>query len=272
MNLLEGAGRASWHPDPHPSPLPKGPKGEGAEREGEGAEQEGEGVEQEGAGREHEATLDVSAAATSNAKGVAEETVYFRSGTLRLEGRLDEQPGGAAVALAAPHPLYGSTMDDAVIEALRVAYRAQGFTTLRFNYRGIGGSEGVPDADAGPREDLASALAYLAERGKRRLELAGYSFGAWVAFMTVQSRCAARRAVLVAPPVDAMQFAGASDKIRLVVGAAEDHYASVESLEPLVQKWSARARLVVIPDANHYFMMKLDEITLAVQELLSGDR
>jgi len=221
--------------------------------------------------RKHEPTLDVSARATSNAKGVAEETVHFPSGTLRLEGRFEAQPGDTAVALASAHPLYGSTMDDAVIEALRAAYRARGVSTLRFNYRGIGGSEGTPDADAGPREDLTSALAYLVQRGKRRLDVAGYSFGAWVAFTVAQSKCAARRAVLVAPPVDAMRFEGSCDKVRLVVGAADDHYASARSLERLVPRWSDRARLVVIPDANHYFMLKLDEITSAVEELLSGD-
>jgi DNA-binding CsgD family transcriptional regulator len=111
-------------------------------------------------------------------------------------------------------------MDDAVIDALRAAYHDQGYSTLRFNYRGVGGSEGTPDCDAGAREDLASALAYLAGRGKRRLDVAGYSFGAWVAFVTAQSAAEARRAILVAPPIDVVEFSGASDKIRLVVSDA----------------------------------------------------
>jgi uncharacterized protein len=201
---------------------------------------------------------------------VAEETVHFRSGPLCLEGRFEDQSGDAAVVLAAPHPLYGSTMDDAVVSAMREAYRSHGFSTLRFNYRGMGGSEGTPDGDVGPREDLAAALTYLAGRGKRRLEVAGYSFGAWVAFMMVQSsKCLAARAILVAPPADAMQFEGASDKICLVVGAADDHFATSKSLRRLVPRWSARARLVLIPDANHYFMMKLGQVTSAIEEVLS---
>jgi uncharacterized protein len=188
-----------------------------------------------------------------------------------MEGLFEERSGDAAVVLAAPHPLYGSTMDDAVINTLRVAYRERGFSTLRFNYRGVGGSEGTPDGDAGPREDLASALAYLADGGKRQLDVVGYSFGAWVAFKAVQSGCPARRAILVAPPVDAIRFSGTSDMIQLVVGAADDHFASPRSLERLVPRWSARAGLVVIPDANHYFMLRLDALKLIVQEFLSRD-
>jgi hypothetical protein len=163
-------------------------------------------------------------------------------------------------------------MDDAVINTLRAAYRERGFSTLRFNYRGVGGSEGTPDDNAGPREDLASALAYLADGGKQKLDVAGYSFGAWVAFTTVQSGCPAQRAILVAPPVAAIRFSGASDKIRFVVGAADDNFASPGSLERQVARWSARAGFVVIPDANHYFMLKLDELKATVQEFLSSGR
>ena len=138
-------------------------------------------------------------------------------------------------------------MDDAVINGVRTAYREQGYSTLRFNYRGVGASEGTPDCDAGTREDLASAIAYLADRDKRRVDIAGYSFGAWLALMTVTSRSRARRAILIAPPVDTDSFLGASNKIRLVVAGTEDHFASLSSLERLVPRWSTRARLAIIP-------------------------
>jgi uncharacterized protein len=202
----------------------------------------------------------------------AEEVVRFRSTTLTLEGLLKEQPGDTAVVLAAPHPLYGGAMDDPVIGALRSAYHDQGYTTLRFNYRGVGASEGTPDGDAGSREDLASAMAYLAERGKKRLDVAGYSFGAWVAFMAVQLKTLAERAILIAPPIDYAPFKGASDKIRLVVAPAEDHFASLPTLKRCVPRWNSKARLVVIPNANHYLMLKLDELTTIVQEFLVHGR
>lgn len=195
--------------------------------------------------------------------------VHFQSAAQTLEGLLDEQPGDAAVVLASPHPLYGGTMADAVIDAIRSAYQDQGYTTLRFNYRGVGGSEGTPDGDAGPREDLASAIAYLAERGKKRLDVAGYSFGAWAAFMAVQRGTPAERAILVAPPIDVAGFKGASDKVRLVVAAAEDHFASLPALKRCVPRWSSSARLAVVSDANHYFMLRLDQLKAIVREFLA---
>lgn len=203
---------------------------------------------------------------------MAEETVHFLSDDLRLEGLWEQQPGDAAVVLAAAHPLYGATMDDEVINTLRAAYREQGFSTLRFNYRGVGGSQGELDPDAGSQRDLAAALAHLAGRGKRTLDVAGYSFGAWLAFLAVQSDSPAQRAILVGPPVDAIRFHGASDKIRLVVAAADDHFASLRSLKRLVPRWCAQARLVTIPDANHYFMLKLDRLAETVREFLADAR
>jgi alpha/beta superfamily hydrolase len=203
---------------------------------------------------------------------VAETRVSFPSATLCLEGRVEEQPGDAAAVLAAPHPLYGGTMDDAVVEALRTAYRSQGYTTLRFNYRGVGASEGTPGSDAGSCEDVVAALAYLAGRGKNRLDVAGYSFGAWAAFTAVQAETPAERAILVAPPIDHTRFEGKSEKVRLVVAPAEDHFASLPTLRRRVPHWSSLARLAVMRDANHYLMSKLDELVSIVREFLIDGR
>lgn len=202
---------------------------------------------------------------------MAEVVVSIASEALHLDGRFEEQPGDAAVVIAAPHPLYGGSMDDAVVNALRTAYRGQGYSTLRFNYRGVGASEGTPDCEAGACEDVAAALTYLSERGKTRLDAAGYSFGAWATFMAVQRETPARRAVLVAPPVDFARFEGASQRLRLVVAAENDHFASLAALERCVRAWSGEARLAVIPGANHYLMLKLDELVRVVQEFLDHD-
>jgi uncharacterized protein len=200
---------------------------------------------------------------------VPEEIVHFRSGSLHLEGLLEEQPGHAAVVFAAPHPLYGCTMDDDIIQAMRAPYREGGYSTLRFNYRGVGRSEGIPDDDAGSQEDLASAIAYLAGRGKKTLDVVGYSFGAWLAFRAVQSVDLAGRGILIAPPVSFIRFSGTGAKIRLVVAGAKDHFASPRSLKKHISRCSPHARLVFIPDANHYFMLKIDELVAILQEFLA---
>ena len=71
-------------------------------------------------------------------------------------------------------------MHNNVVESLVHAYQRAGYATLRFNFRGVGSSQGKYDQGEGEREDVKAALHYLAEQGKNVVDLAGYSFGAWV--------------------------------------------------------------------------------------------
>ncbi len=109
-----------------------------------------------------------------------EEHIFFYSGGLKLEGLLDAHAGQKAVVVTHPHPLYGGSMHSNVVEAVLRAYAGKGYTTLRFNFRGAGASEGVHEKGIGEQEDVGAALAFLREKGKSAIDLAGYSFGAWV--------------------------------------------------------------------------------------------
>lgn len=111
---------------------------------------------------------------------------------LKLSGRhvdavLDKADGvslGLAV-VAHPHPLFGGTMDNKVVQTLARACVASGWDCLRFNFRGVGSSEGVYDEGRGETQDLLALVAQLAP--KSPLVLAGFSFGAFVACQAVQS-------------------------------------------------------------------------------------
>ena len=103
-------------------------------------------------------------------------------GEERLEGMLREGAGKGAAVICHPHPLYGGSMWNNVVDALESGFFQAGFTTLKFNFRGVGGSTGRYDGGAGEMRDAAAACLFLKEHTGRSegLVLAGYSFGAWV--------------------------------------------------------------------------------------------
>ena len=111
---------------------------------------------------------------------------------LSIQGRqvqaVLDVPEGDALGLAVvahPHPLFGGTMDNKVVQTLARACVASGWQCLRFNFRGVGSSEGVYDEGRGETEDLLASVAQLAPDSP--LVLAGFSFGAFVACQAVQA-------------------------------------------------------------------------------------
>ena len=103
----------------------------------------------------------------------SEQTVFFASGPLRLEGRLSLALGLDAVVVTHPHPLYGGDLDNPVVAVLADAYRRRGYTALRFNVRGVGASGGHYADGRGERDDVRAAAEFLAGLGKAVTDLAG---------------------------------------------------------------------------------------------------
>ncbi|HJU27809.1 MAG TPA: hypothetical protein VJ718_01485, partial [Candidatus Binataceae bacterium] len=113
-----------------------------------------------------------------------ERQVTFASGDLKLEGLLaipeDSRPARAGV-VCHPHPLYGGSMYNNVVDAVLEAMWKLGWATLRFNFRGVGQSEGEHGGGAGEADDATAAVKFLGEQTGltvSNLVLAGYSFGA----------------------------------------------------------------------------------------------
>ena len=117
------------------------------------------------------------------------------------------QPGVAIVCH--PHPLYGGAMDNNVVEALVQAFRSWGTGTLRFNFRGVGGSGGSYGNGDGEAGDILAVRDYLRERGEQGpFRLAGYSFGAWAALKALKTSHSFAALTLVAPPLELLDFGG----------------------------------------------------------------
>ena len=193
-----------------------------------------------------------------------EERTSFRSGKLRIEGLLEKASDTHAVVITHPHPLYGGNMDNTVVIALRRAYSRRGFSTLRFNFRGVGESEGRFDNGVGERQDVSAALGFLSGLGITAIDLAGYSFGAWV---NAGLNAGFKRMVMVSPPVAFIEFDPPAPipNLRLIVTGGRDDIAPARMISTHRAQWNPDAAFEVIPDADHFYtgLLKTLEDTLA---------
>lgn len=182
-----------------------------------------------------------------------------------IEAMIERPPGarGDLVAVCChPHPLYGGTMQNKVVHTLARACHDQRVTSVRFNFRGVGGSEGTHDDGVGESEDAAAVADFATrETGASRLWSLGFSFGGFVAYRLATSR-AASALVTVAPPVQRFDFT------RLPVpgcpwfvaqGDADDLVdhgrvlAWTRSLDPAPE-------VRILPGAEHFFHGRLTEL------------
>ena len=186
---------------------------------------------------------------------MAEERISFDSGGLRIEGLLHALPGENGVVISHPHSLYGGTMHNNVVRAVAHAYQEEGYTTLRFNFRGVENSEGDFGNGEGEQEDVKEALKYLVGLEKANIDLAGYSFGAWVNALGLDEFEEAQRLVMVSPPVSFIDFSFLeySSKIKLVICGTRDEIAEYKKVEKMLPKWNNEAVFRVIQGADHFY-------------------
>lgn len=177
--------------------------------------------------------------------------------TLAARVAVPAAPAGGLV-VCHPHPLYGGDMDNPVVMRLVEAAGALDFATLRFNFRGVGGSTGVHGGGVAEQADLRAALSHLRAAVPAPLVAAGYSFGAVVA-AHVAADAATAGLVLVAPPLGIAEYPvpAAPDAVPvLVVAGDRDEYCPPEALDRLRAEWP-RAEVTVLPDADHFFFGRL---------------
>jgi hypothetical protein len=187
---------------------------------------------------------------------MAEKQIRFQSGDIEIEGLLCSSVGDKGVVITHPHPLYGGNMYNNVVESLFRIYQLAGHTTLRFNFRSVGASEGDYDNGIGEQEDVKAALNYLTQREKKVLDLAGYSFGSWVNALAISEVDTVDRMVMISPPVAFMDFnsVGLTPQLQLVVAGSRDDIAPPELINNMLPMWNPRAHLEVIDGADHFYL------------------
>ncbi len=200
-----------------------------------------------------------------------EEKIRFPSKGLRIEGLLCMQEGERGVVITHPHPLYGGTMYNQVVETLVKVYQGKGFSTLRFNFRGVGDSEGGYDQGKGEKEDVRSALSYMHDKGKRDFDLAGYSFGAWINAKIKDNESLLNRIIMISPPVAFLDFSFLSfnPKIKVIVTGGKDDIAPAYKIRDFINTWNPGAHFEVIDGADHFYSGRIDTLNSVLSRLIS---
>lgn len=193
-----------------------------------------------------------------------------------LEGDLLITPGSARAAVVChPHPQYGGDMHNNVVRAIAAGLAQAGYTVLRFNFRGVGGSAGTYTGGAGEVDDAQAAIRYVRERtGLSAVVLAGYSFGAMVALQAGASIAEVERIIAVAPPLglfDLGVVASCAVEKLFVVGD-EDAYCGVTALQHALAQLTGMNRLQVVPGADHFFYGHEQAVAAAVNAFVSAGR
>ena len=199
-------------------------------------------------------------------------TIPIEAEALALEGAWQAGEGQGGGVIAAPHPLYGGSLDHPVVNELAYALYCEGLPSLRFNWRGVGASQGEPSGDPAPAlADYAAAVEHLARTVRGPLVAAGYSFGAIAALRAALADVRLRSLVLVAPPVRMLQGLALRELERplLIIAGTQDALAPVAGLRAALEG-VADARLELIEGADHFFVSGLSAVVSAARAAVAG--
>ena len=199
-----------------------------------------------------------------------EQTEVITSNAGDIELRHHRGEGDKPMAIVChPHPLYGGSMDNKVVHTLIKAFAELGLSTLRFNFRGVGRSEGDYDKGKGESEDLHLIANWLRQQHPQQssLWLAGFSFGAYVA-LRAQQQVGAEQLCLVAPPVSLYDFTTLPEvKIPwMVIQGGEDEIVDPDAVADWLESRSPQPHVVWCKEAGHFFHGKLNVVKNAVTE------
>lgn len=191
---------------------------------------------------------------------VVEEKVTISGPDVNLEGRFTLGDGAGGVVITHPHPLYGGTMDNNVVWTAARAFQARHWSTLRFNFRGVGLSSGEYGDGLAEMADVQAALSFLKSRLLGPCHLVGYSFGAAVAGAALFQGVSAAGMIMIAPPINMMdmEFLPRLPRLRLIVVGDRDEFCPLPQLEKMLEAQPAdrRPEIKIIPGCSHFFAGK----------------
>lgn len=172
----------------------------------------------------------------------------------------DERP--ATAVLCHPHPQHGGTLRNKVVTIMERSLRELGLRTVRFNFRGVGDSEGDFDDGEGETHDLLAVIEWVRKaRPDDDLWLGGFSFGSYIALKAAQD-LPVRQLISIAPPVERYGFADLQPPNCpwLVVQGDEDEVVSPEAVYAWAEKLGQDANLVVMEGTGHFFHRRLMDL------------
>lgn len=208
--------------------------------------------------------------------------VIFNGPAGRLEGRYSHsKTKNAPLALLLhPSPEYGGTMNNKITYMMFQAFVARGFSTLRFNFRGVGRSQGVFDRGEGELSDAASALDWMQEINQNApyVWVGGFSFGAWIGMQLLMRRPEIEGFISVAPPANTEDFSflAPCPTSGLVLQGSRDDVVIEESVADFVDKLHQQKGIAidyrVVDGANHFFHGHTDMLIDHMHDHLNNAR
>ena len=189
--------------------------------------------------------------------------VIFAGPAGRLEGRFHhaKQRGAPIAIILHPHPQFGGTMNNQIVYNMYYAFAERGFSVLRFNFRGVGRSQGAFDHGSGELSDAAAALDYAQSINPeaRACWIAGVSFGAWIGMQLLMRRPEIEGFISIAPPATLYDFSflAPCPSSGLFVHGDKDRVAPMKEVLTLIEKLKTQKGITiehaVVPGANHFF-------------------
>jgi alpha/beta superfamily hydrolase len=197
-----------------------------------------------------------------------EEQVSFQSDNMCIDGLFEHNGGSKAVVITHPHSLYGGDMQNSVVSIIQQAFSKKGYSTLRFNFRGVGRSEGNFDNGIGEQNDLQAAVDYLLTNGFETVDLAGYSFGSWVGASLAYRLDLFKNVILVSPPVSFMDFSDILHlpSLRLTIVGDTDDFCELEALKKRLSILNSEAALEIISNTDHFYTGRLDLLSAVIED------
>lgn len=168
----------------------------------------------------------------------------------------------AYVVICHPHPQHAGTMRNKVVTILERSLRELGLATIRFNFRGVGDSEGEYDEGHGEFQDLLAVNAWARQcLPDHELWLAGFSFGSWISARAAQT-LEPRQLISIAPPVERLGF----ENIQvpgchwLIIQGEDDDVVNAQAVRDWAEDIDPAPQLLVMPDAGHFFHRRLMDL------------
>ena len=188
----------------------------------------------------------------------------------RIEARYHHEAANFApiAVILHPHPQFGGTMNNQIVYQLYYSFVKRGFSVLRFNFRGVGRSQGLFDNGPGELSDAATVLDWLQiyNPDARSCWIAGVSFGAWIGMQLLMRRPEIDGFVAVAPPANLYDFSflAPCPSSGLMINGEDDRVVPPDSVKTLVDKLKTQKGIVIdhsiVPGANHFFENRNDEL------------
>src|ERR1700704_4627766 len=192
----------------------------------------------------------------------------------RIAGRYHhcKTPNAPIALLLHPHPQHGGTMNNKVVYSLYHAFVRRGFSALRFNFRGVGRSQGNFDRGEGELSDAAAALDWLQgyNANAQSCWIGGFSFGAWIGMQLLMRRPEIDGFIAVAPPANLYDFSflAPCPSSGLIVHGDKDAVVPAKDVTTLVEKLKTQKGIVidqkVITGANHFFDGRLEQLMQSI--------